>query len=88
MVLILDGGSFHYAQIWSNFDLLKAIRNIERVVKSKQKFRKRPILHHTCATCFELSSCISIITGQLFFESRIHNSARIRNPEVMVKIFL
>ena len=41
------------------FDLLKAFGYIERVVKSEEKNRKRPISHHTCATCSELPSDIS-----------------------------
>ena len=40
------------------FDLSKAFGSIERVVKSK-KVRKRPILHHACATCSELPSYLS-----------------------------
>ena len=39
--------------------MLKAFGYSERVVNSDVFFRKRPILHHTCATCSELPSFIS-----------------------------
>ena len=32
---------------------------IERVVKAQEKNRKRPISHHTCATCSKLPPYIS-----------------------------
>ena len=40
------------------YDLLNAFGYIERVVKPDFS-RKRPIEHHTCATCSELQSYIS-----------------------------
>ena len=44
-----------------DFDLLKAFGYIESVVKSDFFFsQKRPILQHTCASCSELASYISI----------------------------
>ena len=42
--------------------VLNAFGYIERVVKSEFFFRKRPILHHTCAKRSELPSYISTMT--------------------------
>ena len=45
------------------FDLLKALGDIERVVKSNLFYRELPILIRMCATYSELPSYICTMTG-------------------------
>ena len=55
---LLNSPCVHMKEI-KLYELFKAFGYIERVVNSEIFCRKIPILHHTCATCYELPSYIS-----------------------------
>ena len=77
MVFIWDGCSFYYADILSKSGIFFECIWLHR--KSRQilfLFRKRPILHHACATCSKLPSYISTMAQlhlkDLFQITRAH----------------
>ena len=61
MVFIVNDCYDHYAHIWSRSGVSNCWRHLVTSKKSSNPFfrRKRPLLHHTCATCSELPSYLS-----------------------------
>ena len=72
MILILDGNSEIVAHVYSKIGNLICLRHLFRVAIII--FKKRPILLHTCATCYELPSKISTIVWNIVVLYRMSNS--------------
>ena len=73
MAFILDSCSFHYANTYGVNPKFRFIEGVWLHRKSRQfrhVFRKIPILHHTCATCSELTSHISTMTETILVEDK------------------
>ena len=58
MLFISDGGSFYFAPKWSESGISICSRHLVTLKESPNP-KKKPILHHTCATWSELPSYIS-----------------------------